>query len=108
MIRRTLLIVLTHFCLACNLGKQQEQPSVSDEKMSRIMADLAIADAATNGIAGYDRDSLMQVYFNQVLELHGLTLEQHEKNLRIFANDTDRMKKMLDQAEVLLDTSKWH
>ncbi len=108
MIRCFLLLLFIHLCTACNYGTAPEQASVSDEKMARVMADLSIADAATNGITGYDRDSLMQVYFKQVLELHGLTLEQHEKNLRIYANDSERMKRLLEQAETMLDTSKWH
>lgn len=76
--------------------------------MARVLADLAIADAATNGIAGYEKDSLAQMYFKQVLELHGLTLEQHEKNLRIYANDSGKMKELLNKAGALVDTSKWH
>lgn len=102
------VLLLGSLFTACNYQPSVEQASVPGEKMARIMADLSIADAATNGITGYDRDSLMQVYFKQVLELHGLTLEQHEKNLRIYANDSDRMRKLLEQAEVLLDTSKWN
>lgn len=108
MIRCFFGLLLIHLFAACNYGAATEQASVSDEKMARIMADLSVADAATNGISGYDRDSLMQVYFNQVLELHGLTIEQHEKNLRVFANDSDRMKKLLEQAEMMLDSSKWN
>lgn len=96
------------FAGACNFQNTTEQPTVSEEKMARILADLAIADAATNGIAGYEKDSLAQVYFKQVLEMHGLTLEQHEKNLRMYANDSGKMKELLNRAGALVDTSKWH
>lgn len=92
---------------ACQFQNSAEKPSVSEEKMARIMADLAIADAATNGIAGFDKDSLIQVYNRQVFELHGITMEQHEKNLRIYANNSDQMKVLLEKAAALLDTSKW-
>ncbi|MCA0237094.1 MAG: DUF4296 domain-containing protein [Bacteroidetes bacterium] len=92
---------------ACQFQNSAEKPSVSEEKMARIMADLAIADAATNGIAGYDKDSLMQVYNRQVFELHGITMEEHEKNLHIYANNSDQMKALLEKAAALLDTSKW-
>lgn len=90
---------------SCNFQNAAERPSVSDEKMARVLADLSIADAATNGIAGYDKDSLMQAYFQQVLQMHGLTQEQHEKNLRIYANDMGKMQELLEQAQVLLDTA---
>ena len=100
-----LLLLLSGFWGSCNFQETAERPSVSDEKMARVIADLAIADAATNGITGYEKDSLMQAYFQQVLQLHGLTLEQHEKNLRIFANDMDKMQEILENAEMLLDTT---
>lgn len=74
-----LLLLLSVFWVSCNFQETAERPSVSDEKMARVIADLAIADAATNGITGYEKDSLMQAYFQQVLQLHGLTLEQHKK-----------------------------
>lgn len=101
------LILLSSSMWACQFQHSAEKPSVSDEKMARIMADLAIADAATNGIAGYDKDSLVQVYYRQVFELHGITMEEHEKNLHIYANNSDQMKALLEKAAVLVDTSKW-
>ncbi|HOY04535.1 MAG TPA: DUF4296 domain-containing protein [Saprospiraceae bacterium] len=103
-----IVLLMATFVSACNFQKSVEQPTVSEDKMARILADLAIADAATNGIAGYEKDSLAQLYFRQVLEMHGLTLEQHEKNLRIFANDSGKMKELLNEAGALVDTSKWH
>lgn len=104
-----LFLSLMAACIsACNFQNTAEQPTVSEEKMARVLADLAIADAATNGIAGYEKDSLAQMYFKQVLELHGLTLEQHEKNLRIYAKDSGKMKELLNKAGALVDTSKWH
>ena len=101
-----LSLLLCVFSAACNFGHKEEQPSVSDEKMARVIADLCIADAATNGIGGYEKDSLMQAYFQQVLQLHGLTMEQHEKNLRIYANDLGKMQEILEKAETMLDTTK--
>jgi Domain of unknown function (DUF4296) len=101
-----LLFLFLLLSSSCHFQQTGARPSVSDEKMARVMADLCIADAATNGIIGYERDSLMQAYFQQVLQLHGLTQEQHENNLRIYANDMAKMKELLEQAEMLLDTSK--
>ncbi len=100
-----LLLLLSAFLVSCDFQQKAESPGVSDEKMARVIADLAIADAATNGLNGYEKDSLMQAYFQQVLQLHGLTLEQHEKNLRLYANDMDKMQEILENAEMLLDTT---
>ncbi len=89
------------FFVAC--GQVQEKPSIPDEKMARIMADLSIAEAATTGLTGYPKDSLMQAYFRQTLELHSVTLEEYEKNLRLYADDLPRMQQVTKQTETFLN-----
>lgn len=87
-------------------GEKVEKTTLSDEKIMRIMADLYVADAATNGLSGYVKDSLAQVYFKQVLEMHGTTKEEYEKNLRLIANDLPRMETIVDGAQELLEGTK--
>lgn len=97
------------FCFATLLwsayscqSKQQEQPSLPDEKLARIMADLSIADAATNGLGGYRKDSLMHVYTQQVFEVHQTTLETYEKDMKILSLDLERMENVVKRAEEML------
>ncbi|MCC7466790.1 MAG: DUF4296 domain-containing protein [Saprospiraceae bacterium] len=66
------------------------------------MADLAIADAATTGLSGYTKDSLMHVYFKQVFDMHGTTAEVYENDLRILASDLTRMEVIVKNADELL------
>lgn len=93
-----LTLVLWNACAT----SPQETPTLSDEKIVRIMADLSVADAATTGLAGFAKDSLMQVYFKQVFEMHGVTLENYEKDLRILAKDLPHMERIVKQADELL------
>jgi hypothetical protein len=103
-----LLIFLPFMALFLAQCKRQplEQPTRTEVQMARIMADLAIADAATNGLNGYPKDSLAQIYFRQVLEMHQLSMEEHEKNLRLYANDLGQLDRILQQAELLVDVNK--
>lgn len=73
-----------------------------NEKIARVMADLCVAEAATNGLNGYQKDSLMQAYFKQVFQMHGITPEAYESDLRIIASDLGRMEEIVNQAEALL------
>ncbi|MFN0212684.1 MAG: DUF4296 domain-containing protein [Saprospiraceae bacterium] len=95
-----LLLAMAMF-MSCQ-SKPVLQPTISDAEMARIMADLNIADAATTGLAGYSKDSLSQAYFKQVFEIHNVTLEEYENNLRIIANDLFRMEQIVKKADTLL------
>lgn len=79
-----------------------KQPTLSDDQLAQIMADISVADAATTGMAGYPKDSLMHVYFKQVFKIHGTTVETYENDLRILAKDLERMEAVVKQAEMLL------
>lgn len=98
--------ILLLFCLACS--PKTEQPSLSDDKMARIMADLYVAEAATNGLGGYPKDSLLRIYYGHVLEMHGITKEEYEKNLRLYVQDLPRMEQLVKSARNLVapDTTK--
>lgn len=66
------------------------------------MADISIAEAATTGLNGYAKDSLTQAYYKQVFEMHGVTLEAYEQDLRILARDLARMEVIVKQADEFL------
>ena len=66
------------------------------------MADLNVAEAATNGMSGYPKDSLMKVYFNQVFEIHSTSVEAYEKDLRVLSADLPRLQRIVLQSMKLL------
>lgn len=76
---------------------------IPEAKMARILADLNIAEAATSRLNGYPKDSLMQVYFKQVLDMHSVTVEAYEMQLRAIASDPVQMENLLKNSETLLE-----
>ncbi len=97
-----LLTIIAGIYMACR--QQMEQPSLSNATIARIMADLHVAEAATTGLGGYEKDSLTQVYFKQVFEIHGVPKEEYERNIRIIARDELRLGEVADSAIALLKT----
>lgn len=97
-------IFLLFWGAACQ--QKTNEPTLSDEKIARVMADLYIAEAATTGLNGYPKDSLTHVYYDQVLQMHGITKEQYEKDLRLLVLDVSRMEAILEQVQVLLEPEK--
>ncbi len=97
--------ILTALILsACQ--QKTDQPVLSDEQVARIMADLYIAEAATTGLSGYPKDSLTHIYYDQVMQLHGITKEQYEKDLRILVQDVSRMEAIINRSQELLEPEK--
>lgn len=92
---------LTMFVIACQ-QKQTEQPSLSDATIAQIMADLHVAEAATTGLGGYEKDSLTHMYFKQVFEIHGVSKDEYERDVRIIARDELRLGEVADSAIALL------
>lgn len=75
---------------------------MADEKIAEVMADLSLAEAATLGLYGAPKDSLIQFYAEQVFKIHHTSLDEHEKNLKIIGQDTERLKQILTQSEEIL------
>ncbi len=94
---------LSFICLlfvACT--EQAPRPGLTDVQLARIMADLYVAEAATSGAIGYARDSLMQAYFNQVFEIHGIRREAYEKDIQLLASDVPHFEAVSQAARALL------
>lgn len=89
-------------------GEPAPRPSMSDAQLARIMADLYVAEAATSGAIGYAKDSLMQMYFKQVFEIHGVKKEDYEKDIRLLTEDVAHFETVSRAAHALLepDTAK--
>jgi membrane protein YqaA with SNARE-associated domain len=75
------------------------EPVLGEDKIARIMADFHVADAATNGTAGYKKDSLTRAYYDQILKIHGVSREEYEQNLRVLVQDMARTKRVLEKAQ---------
>lgn len=75
---------------------------MSDEQVALIMAELAIADAATLGMAGYAKDSTTQRMYHQVFEMQGVKKEDYSRSLHQLSDDLPRLTKVVQMADSLL------
>jgi Domain of unknown function (DUF4296) len=87
--------------LACN--KQQEQPTIPREKMSEVLADIFIADAAISSGFGGMRDTMQAYYYEQVFQLHSITREQYQQNMAIYSKSLVEMDSLMTMAKRKLE-----
>lgn len=103
--KRLLILVLVALGPGCQVGNQPGT-TLSDEELAKIMSDLYVAEAATTGMSGWPKDSLMKVYYLQVFEIHGTTAETYEHDLKIASQDLNRLKEIVAGAQKLLEGSQ--
>lgn len=96
------MIALGAMLLGARCQQKTERPTLSDPVVARIMADLFVAEAATNGLSGYSKDSLTEIYYRQVFEMHGVAKAEYEKNVRIISKDELHIGAVVDSAVALL------
>ena len=101
---RYFLILFSFFIFACRQDK--EQPTISDEKMAHIMAEIAIADGGTTMLNSFKKDSLANAYYRQIFEMNGVTIEEYEKNLRILVDDIPHIESVVKAAEAMINGKK--
>ncbi|MCS6929179.1 MAG: DUF4296 domain-containing protein [Saprospiraceae bacterium] len=82
--------------------QKTEQTQLPEETLARIMADLHLAEAATTGLSGYRKDSLLYLYYEQIFTLHGVDRSTYESDLRLLSRNEERMMRVVERAEKLL------
>lgn len=97
-------LISMFFLASCT--EKLPSPIIPDERTTQIMVDLAVAEAAVQPLNGYQKDSLMMVYFSQVFEIHGVTKAQYEENMKILSQDLPRLQKCLETADEKLKNDK--
>ncbi len=96
------VVIVAVLLTAC---RSEERLQLSEEQIARIMADLHIAEAATSGLVGYQKDSLLYRYYEQIFTLHQVDQQTYERDLRLLAREEARMQAVVERAEELLQAS---
>ncbi len=98
-----LLVFLALLLVTLAACQPEEQPNLPDETLARIMADLHIAEAATTGLTGYRKDSLLYLYYEQIFALHGVERAAYERDLRLLSRNEERLLQIVQMAERLVE-----
>jgi hypothetical protein len=103
----SVIIVLCFFVLACNENDKPKQPDnlISKEKMSEILYDLYVINAAK----GVNRKLLEKNGFmpeTYVLTKYDIDSTQFANSNAYYAFDTDTYKSIIDQVKIRLEKEK--
>jgi hypothetical protein len=90
-VKSLLFICLILFIVAC---QRDNKYTIPREKMALIVADLHVAEGATTFIEGSKKDSVLNIYYQQVFEIQGISKEEFDKNLETMKLDPEEMAKV--------------
>jgi hypothetical protein len=103
--RSLLFGVLTAAFLTARCTSYSEKKAVlTDDQVTRVLAELAIADGATLGLAGYAKDTMALRYYNQVFAITGVRKEDFAQSIDALSDDPKRLKAIMERAEALLES----
>ncbi|MFK7773880.1 MAG: DUF4296 domain-containing protein [Saprospiraceae bacterium] len=91
------------FLLSCQ--EEEIKPQISDEEMVKILTDLHISEAAILSLNQKLKDSISNVYYQQIFEIHGVTDSTFYSDLEILRRDAKKLEeiylKVIDNIELL-------
>lgn len=88
-------IALLLFGSAC--GSEPEGLQIPEEKLVKVLADIHIAEAAAQQLRGQTKDSVLQVYYQQVCEMHGLEKATLEKTMEGLRRQPERLQALYER-----------
>ena len=92
-----LLITLTH----CE--KESTSDLLSDEQIIPILADIHVAEAAMQNLVGITKDSMGNIYYQQIFELHDVDSTVYNMTMDIIRKDPVRLSKVYNEVVIYLE-----
>ncbi len=89
------LILLTPLLLLLLLlGCKEEIQSLplNEEKLGKILIDVHVAEAAMQRMVGPKKDSLRELYYDQIFEIHGVSQTSFEESMSLLTQNPRRLR----------------
>jgi len=101
------LIVLCCFgfiLFACGKKTKQVEYRLSDDKLTHLMYDVQVADAAITGSTGHHADTLRELMWTRLTTIYGLSEKEIKAEIIKLEADHEKMKTVFDSIKVWSDT----
>ena len=99
-----LSLSLCLFLFACEKKTKQIEYRLSDDKLTHLMYDVQIADAAITGATGHQADTLRELMWNRLTTIYGLSEKEIKSEINKLQTDPEKMKTVFDSIKAWSDT----
>ena len=73
-------------------GPKPTPITMDEDKLVEVLIDVHVAEAAVQMLRGATKDSVINAYYDQIFEIHGLSREDFETTMEILRTDPKRME----------------
>ena len=73
-------------------GPKPTPITMDEDKLVEVLIDVHVAEAAVQMLRGATKDSVINAYYDQIFETHGLSREDFETTMEILRTDPKRME----------------
>lgn len=99
-----LLVIIISSCWNTNNKKL----TISEEKLVKVFYDLHAAQNIVNQSNKSTRDSLTELYTQQIFKIHQVSKEEFEKNIEVLQSSPNEFKEFYKKLETYGDTLMQH
>jgi len=87
-------ILLLVLLLAACSKSEAPQLSLTEEKMLDILVDVHIAESSIQNIYGSEKDSLINLYYQQIYKIHDITEATFNENMKLIRRNPPYVEKL--------------
>jgi Domain of unknown function (DUF4296) len=73
--------------VACTVKKYDAELTISEKKMVNILLDLHVAEGAAGTLSGTVKDSISQIYYQQICDIYHISPTELHQNMEIMRSD---------------------
>jgi hypothetical protein len=100
-VKKLLFIFVVFGIAACQ--QNNFTPVIDEDILVKVVVDLHIAEVSLKKTSGFEKDSLLVVYKDQIIERHKLNLDDLEKDLVDMKSHPEYFQKFYDKVVQTLE-----
>ncbi len=93
----TKILLISTFLITGGCQQNEMEYGIEEEVMVNILMDMHICEAASLQGDISQRDSLRNLYYNQIFKVHDVPKEKYEEDMEILKRDAKKLTELYDK-----------
>lgn len=95
-------VLLIHLSLA-SCGQDKMSWAIDEQVLLEVIIDVHVAEAAVQSLRGATKDSVINAYYDQIFEIHGVNRAEFETTMEMLRNDPKHLEALYSKAMIEIE-----